>query len=94
MSKIIDFNDRSKITIVEDTENTLPEPAGKVHMIKYLEELLGQVKENKVDAVFCCWIFSNEPGFSQSFRAGSQNYVLLGRIESFKWRMIRDMESE
>lgn len=91
MSKVIDFNDRSKLTLVD---KELPEPAGKEHMVKYLEELLDQVKSNKIDAVFCCWSFNQEDGVTQGFRAGTQSYSLLGRIESFKWRMIRDIESD
>lgn len=91
MSKVIDFNDRSKVTIAEDK---LPPVPTRDAMVKYLEELLAQVKEDKIDAVFCCWTFNQQDGVSQGFRAGAQSYSLLGRIESFKWRMIRDLETD
>lgn len=73
-------------------KDVVPEPPiGKDQMIEYLEELLQDVRENKVKAMICVQSFATEEGVTQGFRAGDQDMSLVGRLEYMKHRLLREI---
>lgn len=92
MTKIIDFSDPTKVIETESPMQTLPEPPGKANMIEWLENLLSEVRANKVEGVFCCWTYTDEPEVSSGIRVGLQGMTLLGRVSHLTHRMMNDLD--
>ena len=90
MSNVIDFNNPDK----KPPTLELSEPPGKPQMIEWLEQLLAEVKENKVEGVFCCWTYTDEAEVSSGFRAGMQGMTLLGRVTQLSHRMMNDLDTQ